>query len=57
MVTIIIIAVVWLVGIFFAYKCFTSKWESQSKAEQVYFSIIWPLLIPLYIVHLIYHKG
>ena len=57
MVTLIIIAVIWLVGIFVTYKCFASKWDTQSKGEQIYFSIIWPLLIPLYVIHLFYHKG
>ena len=51
----IIALIVWLVGIPIAYK-FTKKWESQTKTEQIYFAIIWPLLIPLYIVYWIQHK-
>jgi len=57
MTALIIIAVIWLVGIFVTYKCFASKWDTLSKGEQIYFSIIWPLLIPLYVVHLFCHKG
>jgi di/tricarboxylate transporter len=52
-----IIALIYVIGIFVTYFCFASKWEKQSKAEQIYFSIIWPLLIPLYLIHLLIHKG
>jgi len=52
----IIALVVWFVGIFVAYKLFMSKWESQSKVEQIYFSIIWPLVAPLYLIHYIHNK-
>lgn len=49
-----ILLVLWLIGIPVSYKWFINKWN-QSKGEKIYFSIIWPLLIPLYVVYLI-HK-
>ena len=51
-----VLIAVWIIGIVVAYKKFISKWDN-SKGEKIYFSIIWPLLIPLYLIHLIYHKG
>lgn len=51
-----IIALIYVIGIFVTYFCFAKNWESQSKAEKIYFSIIWPLLIPLYLFHVI-HKA
>ena len=50
----IIVAVVWIVGIFLSYQVI-KKWN-LSKAETIYFSIIWPCLIPLYIVHILHNK-
>lgn len=52
-----IIFVVWLIGALVAYFVFIRKWDSQSQAAKIYFSIIWPLVLPLYLVHLLYHKG
>ena len=49
-----ILLVLWIIGIPISYKWFISKWN-QSKGEKIYFSIIWPLLLPLYVIHLI-HK-
>lgn len=51
-----IIALIYIIGIFVTYFCFAKNWDKQSKAAKIYFSIIWPLLIPLYIVHLIHNK-
>ena len=51
-----IILAVWFVGIFVSYFLFGKKLGS-SKVENIYFSIIWPLLIPLYILHLIIPKS
>jgi len=45
----IIIFVVWLIGAIVSYKYFDLGW---GKAEKIYFSIIWPLLIPLYLIYL-----
>ena len=45
----IIALVVWLVVIPFAYKV-TKKWD-MTKFEKVYFAVIWPLLLPLYLIH------
>ena len=51
-----IIALIYVIGIFVAYFCFARKWENHGKAEQIYFSIIWPLLIPLYLIYLLFHE-
>ena len=47
----IIALVIWLIGIFVAYNNFISKWENRSKLEKIYFSVIWPLVLPLYGIH------
>ena len=52
----LIALVIWLLGIPVAYNKVTKKWESQSKAEQIYFACVWPLLLPLYPIHYFYNK-
>lgn len=51
----IIVAIIWLIGIVLSYKLFISKWDN-SKFEKVWFSIVWPCLIPLYFIHWLYNK-
>ena len=51
----IIIAAIWIIGIPVAYFAFMKKWENPTW-EKIYFSIIWPLLIPLYIIHFIHNR-
>lgn len=48
----IIVLIVWLIGIPVTYNLVTKKWENKSKAEQIYYACIWPLLLPLYFIHL-----
>ena len=50
----IIIAIVWLIGAIIAYPII-KKWD-KGIPETIYFCIIWPLLIPLYIVHILHKK-
>ena len=45
----LIILVIWLIGIIPAYKLYIKDWENP-KGEKIYFSIMWPLIIPLYII-------
>ena len=52
----VIALVIWVVGIFVAYNKFMKHWENQSKFERKYFAIIWPLVLPLYLVHWIHNK-
>lgn len=47
----IIAAIVWIVGIFLVYKYYFKKSTSNTKFEKIYFSTIWPLLLPLYAIH------
>ena len=49
-----IIAIIYIIGIFISYKLITSKWDN-SKASNIYFSIIWIAWIPLYIIHRIHN--
>lgn len=49
----IIAAVVWLIGIFVAYKCVIKKWDNFSTFEKIWFSVFWPALVPLFIFHYI----
>ena len=39
------------------YNIITKKWTTNSKIENIYFSVVWPLLIPCYIVWLINKLG
>ena len=50
-----VVLAVWLIGIPVSYKYFISKWN-KAKGEKIYFSIIWPLVLPLYLVHLIHNS-
>jgi hypothetical protein len=54
--TYLIILAVWLIGIFVAYKFFVSKWDGHSIASKIYFSAIWPLLLPLALIDFIYKR-
>ena len=52
----IIALVIWLIGIFVAYNNFISNWENRSKLEKIYFSVIWPLVLPLYGIHYLHNN-
>jgi positive regulator of sigma E activity len=56
MIWIIIVLLVWIIGGFIAYNKYINKWEDKSKGEKVYFSVIWPLLLPLYLIHWIHNN-
>ena len=47
-----IIIAVWLIGAVIAYQLIKG-WDN-SKAEKVWYSIVWPVLIPLYVIHKIH---
>ena len=47
----VILIIIYILIAWFTYNKVTSKWEQNNKAENIYFSTIWPLIIPLYIVH------
>jgi hypothetical protein len=51
----LIVAIVWIIGGILAYKYFISKWD-DSKFEKIWFSCVWPCLIPLYIIHAIHNS-
>ena len=53
----IIAAIIWIIGIFVSYFCIIKKWDSHKLWGKIYLSIIWPLLIPLYIIHWIHNAG
>ena len=52
----LVILIVWLIGILVAYN-FTKKWDNKSKFEKIYFAIIWPILLPLYVIHFLHNLG
>lgn len=54
MIYLVISLVVWFVGIFIAYNKVINKWDNP-KGEKIYFSIIWPLMLPLYLVHYVHN--
>lgn len=51
MIWLIIILAIWVIGIPVAYFWKIKEWEDKSTAEKIYFSIIWPLVLPLYGIH------
>ena len=48
----IIVAIVWFVGIFVSYNLVFKKGYDYP----VWFSIFWPVIIPLWMIHLIHNK-
>lgn len=46
----IIALVVYLIGLPIAWH-FIKNWTSQTKGEKIYFTAIWPLVLPLYLIH------
>ena len=55
MITGIIIALIWIIGAFIAYKYIVSKWANP-KWENIMISISWPCMIPLWIIHKIHNS-
>ena len=53
----IVALVIWLLGIYVAYDRFIGKWENHSKFERIYFSVLWPLVLPLYLIHYLHNKA
>lgn len=49
----IIVAIVWIVGIFIAY---TMEFKKKGYDYPVWFSIFWPVMIPLWLIHAIHNK-
>ena len=47
--------IIYVLIAWFVYNKITSKWENNSKTTNIYFSIMWILLIPLYTIYKI-HK-
>ena len=52
-VTLCVIAYVLIAWGVYAFKI--KNWENHSKFERIYFSAIWFLLLPLYIIHKIHN--
>jgi len=48
-----IVLIVWLIGILITYGFVTRKWDDKKKSEQIYYAIIWPLTLILYLIHLV----
>ena len=49
-----IIIGLWVIGTIIAYH-FIKNWN-KNKFEKIWFSIVWPVLAPLYIIHWLYNK-
>jgi len=50
-----IVLIVWLVGAVVSYGLFMRKWNCN-LLRKVAFSLIWPLILPLYAIHYFYNK-
>lgn len=51
----IILLVVWAIGAFVTYHKYINRWK-QGKAEKIYYSILWPLVLPLYGIYCLHNK-
>lgn len=52
----IIAAIAWIVGIFLVYNYYFKDCTSNTKFEKIYFSIMWPLLVPLFVIYYAHNK-
>ena len=50
----IVAAVIWIIGFIPAYKKI-KKW-GKSTFEAVWYTIFWPVLIPLYLIHKVHNS-
>lgn len=51
----IIIGIIWFIGIFVSYFLVMKNWDN-STFEKIWFSVVWPVLIPLYGIHYLHNK-
>lgn len=51
--TLMIILTVWIIGGLIAYFYFIKKMENKTSFEKIWYSVVWPALIPLYIIHVL----
>lgn len=51
----LIVLIIWILGGIISYNFFIKKWDN-TKFEKIWFSCVWPCLIPLYIIHYISNK-
>lgn len=48
------IIAVWLIGAVITH-CLIKKWDN-SKFEKIWYSVFWPVLIPLFIIHWVHNR-
>ena len=51
----LIVLIIWILGGIISYNFFIKKWDNI-KFEKIWFSCVWPCLIPLYIIYYIKDK-
>ena len=51
----IILLAIWIIGIPVSYFKFIKNFDNN-QFEKITFSIIWPLLLPLYLIHYLHNK-
>jgi len=49
------VLVVWVIGMAAAWF-YTRKWDNRTVAEKILYATIWPVVLPLYIVHFINNR-
>lgn len=49
-IALLIILIVWIIGIPIAYFSYFKKQEAFDKAEKIFYSIVWPAIIVLFIL-------
>jgi len=47
------VLIIWIVGMFVAWQ-FIKKWD-KSLIGKLYYTFVWPLVLPLYLIHYIHN--
>ena len=49
---ILYVILLWVLGGIFTYNFLIKKWESTTKFEKIWFSVVWPIILLLYLINL-----
>ena len=50
------IVIIYLLIAFGVYELIIKKWDGKSTFEKIYFSLIWILVLPLWLIHKAYNS-
>lgn len=54
----IIVALVWIIGGLISYEYVFKKWDEDdaSKFEKAWYAVVWPMVLLLYLVHVLHNN-